>query len=38
MLEKAGFTRLHEDEEWEDIILPGGKYYYVRDPLVRSAL
>ena len=28
MLEEAGYSRLHEEENWE--ILPGGKYYLTR--------
>ena len=27
-LEQAGFTRLHEHENWE--LIPGGKYYLTR--------
>ncbi|KAJ7638717.1 peptidase M18 [Roridomyces roridus] len=30
-LEKAGFSKVLENESWEDNIIPGGKYYFSRN-------
>jgi aspartyl aminopeptidase len=30
-LEKAGFQKIREKDEWEKTIQPGGKYYFTRN-------
>jgi len=30
-LEKAGFQKLHEQDDWEKDVKPGGKYYFTRN-------
>ena len=29
-LEKAGFVKVRETDEWEKSVKPGGKYYFTR--------
>lgn len=35
-LEKAGFKKIREKEEWEKKIQPGGKYYFTRSDSLPS--
>ncbi|KAL1740802.1 peptidase M18, partial [Schizophyllum fasciatum] len=30
-LEKAGFSKIREKDEWEKTVQPGGKYYFTRN-------
>ncbi|KIL70156.1 hypothetical protein M378DRAFT_156218 [Amanita muscaria Koide BX008] len=30
-LEKAGFRKIREKDEWETVVQPGGKYYFTRN-------
>ncbi|KAH9943345.1 aspartyl aminopeptidase [Epithele typhae] len=31
LLEKAGFTKIHEQDDWEKDVKPSGKYYFTRN-------